>query len=1448
METVDNVDVKQEPETRNRAPALPIEDEPEYDDTLCILDWYNSDLNLKIVPTDFCSAVAMSSRGFGYMWAGARATQGASRGRVCYEVRIDNNQPTTHLANETTPNVLRCGWSVSSSDLQLGEVKYSYGFGGTGKISEDCKFRNYGKKFSQGDVVGCYLDMNADPVIIKYTINGVEQGVAFRINKSELDGQPLFPHILTKNQDFTVNFGQMPGPMFPLIKGYTPIGQLDFADGIRRGPIPPDSRGECEALMMIGLPGAGKTYWAEKLKKENPEKNFNILGTNNLIEKMKIDGLSRKRNYSGRWEELIKLCTECFNQILDLATKRRRNYILDQTNVYPTARGRKMKPFSGFQCKAIVVVPNDQEFRRRVQERESIEGKEVPDAAVVNMKANFVLPEVEETFFSSIFYTEMGPSETQAIVSQYNAEAITMGQKPTAGVVSFKSRNEQKRAAKNQVIPGALWRGNDAKPPQLMKVEREEPQKDDKSRAIAIKSETKPQQQEQSTRDRSKERRSEKIRSRGNSPIKRKRTRSRSSGNRRNRSNSRDRYRKSRSSERNRRHRTRSRSRSKGFRARSRSRSFRDRRRQSRSQERQRERRRSRSPGRNNWRKETNPVVRRQDQPSPWIGGQPFASNRNFNANSDNQEQEFNKWRTSLEENNMGETFPQSMGTQETSRFDFASCPPEVESNRGSRMDTEPFRMAGNMGRGMEDRGNNMQNIMGREQTMGFNNFPNRTESNIGRNMRGNSGENFSQNDFRSMEKPHPPNFGDTQNSLRNSSQQPPYLQADNIQSSDNQRFFNNQDTNQFGNNNMTNRGGPANITNNRGGYGNIGGSGHFNDNSGGPNNMINKTEGPRNIPNSMGGHGNLTNNTRGPGDMINNRGGFGATSRPFSGNTGSRGNLQGGPGLQNLQRKSLLGAPPPIGDTQSGAPSNENYHQEERGQENRNDNQTSQQRSWKNQQSFQSQNFQSNSGKEQANFKNTYQSDQSKYQNFGNNRPQGNLGQTASNERFENVGRNRMQTDFRNEKKGNEFNNPYENPSNTYDQSENANLNSQFNPVQPNRFGGQDNTVNMRELESNSDQAMYQRRENRTNQSYDNFYGKEESEARNMRFGNKNNSNVEFGRLGNEMNNEKHLSGNKNQSSRTGRSDYSDEYNIGYQGGQQNRNFQNQFSETNQRPGNSGGNYFDNNEASFKEMGSNMEMDEYDEQGMSGEPFRHTNYKMEGSFQSGNHYESTEIKGGKRPQMHQKWNPDNEVGFQRRENPFPGPGAASRNVSGRNESGRFGQRTDSGDYGGGPYSDNRRFSQTKQYEEEEEGYEDERSHKVEEKYDQDRMRGNRWGQGSGNRNNQEMQREAPNRKSFGDRRMERDFSSGLVKNPFDPSNRVGTSKPPRFDQMDDEQYDVPCMNPPAPDPAEPPVPPSGGGADGAGGSAGGGAGGPDYAKLLQYLQYYQNQMGSKKS
>ena len=81
---------------------------------------------------------------------------------------------------------------------------------------------------------------------------------------------------------------------------------------------------------MIGLPGAGKTHWSAAYAKQHPQKKFNILGTNALIDRMKVNGLPRKKNYHGRWEVLISKCMECFNDLLKLAAKRRRNYILDQ--------------------------------------------------------------------------------------------------------------------------------------------------------------------------------------------------------------------------------------------------------------------------------------------------------------------------------------------------------------------------------------------------------------------------------------------------------------------------------------------------------------------------------------------------------------------------------------------------------------------------------------------------------------------------------------------------------------------------------------------------------------------------------------------------------------------------------------------------------------------------------------------------------------------------------------------------------------------------------------------------------------------------------------------------------------------------------------------------------------------------------------------------------------
>lgn len=54
-------------------------------------------------------------------------------------------------------HLIRVGWSLLSSSLQLGEDKCSYAYESTGKFVNDKQFIDYGKPFAVGDVIGAYL-------------------------------------------------------------------------------------------------------------------------------------------------------------------------------------------------------------------------------------------------------------------------------------------------------------------------------------------------------------------------------------------------------------------------------------------------------------------------------------------------------------------------------------------------------------------------------------------------------------------------------------------------------------------------------------------------------------------------------------------------------------------------------------------------------------------------------------------------------------------------------------------------------------------------------------------------------------------------------------------------------------------------------------------------------------------------------------------------------------------------------------------------------------------------------------------------------------------------------------------------------------------------------------------------------------------------------------------
>uniref|UniRef100_A0A671P5R9 Heterogeneous nuclear ribonucleoprotein U-like protein 1 n=1 Tax=Sinocyclocheilus anshuiensis TaxID=1608454 RepID=A0A671P5R9_9TELE len=417
-------------ERRGRSPQPPAEEEEEdIDDKLVVIDTYNCDLHFKVA-RDRNSGYPLTIEGFAYLWAGARATYGVTKGRVCFEMKINEEISVKHLpSSEPDPHVVRIGWSLDSCNTQLGEEPFSFGYGGTGKKSTNCKFEDYGEKFSENDIIGCYIDFeSSEEVEMAFSKNGKGLGPCFHVSREELASRALFPHVLVKNCAVEFNFGQREEPFFPQPEGFTFIQDIHLEERVR-GTLGPATKADCEILMMVGLPGSGKTTWAIKHAEENPDKKYNILGTNAIMEKMKVMGLRRQRNYAGRWDLLIQQATQCLNRLIQIAARKKRNYILDQTNVYGSAQRRKMRPFEGFQRKAIVICPTDEDLKERTLKRTDEEGKDVPDHAVLEMKANFVLPEVGE-FLDGVTFVELQQEEADALIKQYIEEGRKAGPPP----------------------------------------------------------------------------------------------------------------------------------------------------------------------------------------------------------------------------------------------------------------------------------------------------------------------------------------------------------------------------------------------------------------------------------------------------------------------------------------------------------------------------------------------------------------------------------------------------------------------------------------------------------------------------------------------------------------------------------------------------------------------------------------------------------------------------------------------------------------------------------------------------------------------------------------------------------------------------------------------------------------------------------------------------------
>lgn len=134
-------------------------------------------------------------------------------------------------------------------------------------------------------------------------------------------------------------------------------------------------------VMMIGLPGSGKSTW---IKQNLP--GIKVLSTDDLIEKYAAD---RGKTYSEVFAKAAPLAAAKFDQQLKSAAKNGESVIIDQTNMGKKSRMNKIAPFKNHYKVAIMVSADPTELKLRLAHRAEMTGKHIPEKVIDQMARSF---------------------------------------------------------------------------------------------------------------------------------------------------------------------------------------------------------------------------------------------------------------------------------------------------------------------------------------------------------------------------------------------------------------------------------------------------------------------------------------------------------------------------------------------------------------------------------------------------------------------------------------------------------------------------------------------------------------------------------------------------------------------------------------------------------------------------------------------------------------------------------------------------------------------------------------------------------------------------------------------------------------------------------------------------------------------------------------------------
>jgi predicted kinase len=173
-------------------------------------------------------------------------------------------------------------------------------------------------------------------------------------------------------------------------------------------------------IMFIGLPGSGKTTFIGN----NESRITSTYGVDCVISSdAVIEDVANARGltYSEVFADSVNLAGKYIEAMLGILSLQQKNFILDQTNLTPKSRQRKLGLLvhpANYNRIAVVFGQKDEVLIDRLNKRANVGGKIIPTEVLNTMRRNYIAPKLEEGF-TKIMTVEEFEESLNASVNSY---------------------------------------------------------------------------------------------------------------------------------------------------------------------------------------------------------------------------------------------------------------------------------------------------------------------------------------------------------------------------------------------------------------------------------------------------------------------------------------------------------------------------------------------------------------------------------------------------------------------------------------------------------------------------------------------------------------------------------------------------------------------------------------------------------------------------------------------------------------------------------------------------------------------------------------------------------------------------------------------------------------------------------------------------------------------